>query len=164
MKNSEQLLVDRDLLGFKISNTRHPMAQIYWSHGALCPRPLWTSSSVIAEFDNKLTSVQELRTECKESLRKRFNSSTGKSLLFAFQHSFVPNLKTKKERNNNNKKKKPKETKKWRKTKKRQKEKERKKKRTGIFTNILQKGNGFLLCRSKLTFLLNAFFNIQTCQ
>lgn len=30
--------------------------------------------------------------------------------------------------------------------------------------NILQKGNGFLLCRRKLTFLVNAFFSIRTCK
>lgn len=143
MKNSEQLLVDRDLLGFKISNTRHPMAQIYWSHGALCPRPLWTSSSVIAEFDNKLTSVQELRTECKESLRKRFNSSTGKSLLFAFQHSFVPNLKTKKERNNNNNKKKTQRNKEMKKNKEKTKRKGKEKEKNWYFHEYSPKRKWF---------------------
>lgn len=37
MENSEQLLVDSDLLGFKNSNTHHPMAQ---STGLMVPAAL----------------------------------------------------------------------------------------------------------------------------
>lgn len=44
MESSEQLLVDRDLLGFKNSNTHHPMAQ---STGLMVPAALVLSEPAV---------------------------------------------------------------------------------------------------------------------